>query len=75
MKVIPVKYIESNFVLSEDCALDETWEFVCEHELYYDKHEDAVICYNNDCTGFTEDESLQVMLHHYDMVEEAESEY
>ena len=44
MKVIPVKYIESNFVLSEDCALDETWEFVCEHELYYDKHEDAVIC-------------------------------
>ena len=75
MKVIPIKYKDTSYVLAEDCALDESWVFVCEHDLAYDKYEAAVICYNYDCTGITEEQELKAMLDHYDYKEMAESEW
>lgn len=74
MKVIPIKYKVTSYVLSEDCALDESWVFVCEHDLAYE-HGGAVICYNYDCTGITEEQELKAMLDHYDYKEMAESEW
>ena len=74
MKVIPIKYKNTSYVLSEDCALDESWVFVCEHDFAYD-YAAAVICYNYDCTGITEEQELKAMLDHYDYKEMAESEW